>query len=137
MDISDEGLLEAVRTWVKLLEEERYKDAFNFTHQDPYHAWTPELMRDIIYGYGIVEMETEGERFKVTSIEEAKERNGRPYADVDFHMPRKHSIENTLIVAEIWFSLPLNGEWSDLTASFNVLYMPECVSLELQEIHVF
>ncbi|TGD83125.1 hypothetical protein [Hymenobacter wooponensis] len=137
LDASDEDILEAVRIWVKLLELERYEEAFQYTFQDPYYEWTPELMRDVIYGYGFPEYEADSEVYKVTSMEEAVTDGNNPYAEIDFHMPRKHKVENVLIVAEIWFSLPLNGKWSDVTATFNVLYMPTSVSLELQEIHVF
>lgn len=136
-DASDQDILDAVRIWVKLLEQERYEEAFQYTFQDPYYEWTPELMRDVIYGYGFPEYQAEVEIYKVTAIEEAVEDGSNPYAEVNFHMPRKHRIENVLIVAEIWFSLPLNRKWSDVIATFNVLYMPTSVSLELQEIHVF
>uniref|UniRef100_UPI0035CAA33E hypothetical protein n=1 Tax=uncultured Hymenobacter sp. TaxID=170016 RepID=UPI0035CAA33E len=137
IDVSDEDLLDAVRLWIHLLEAERYEEALEYTYQDPYYEWTPELIRDVIYGYGFPEYEGEPEIYKVTSMEEAVGTNGNPYAEVEFHMPRKHRTEDALIVGEIWFSLPLNGKWSDVTATFNVLYMPYCVSLELQEIHIF
>jgi Na+-transporting NADH:ubiquinone oxidoreductase subunit NqrB len=70
-------------------------------------------------------------------MEDAVEANGNLYAEVNFHMPRKHKIKDVLTVAGIGFSLPLNGKWSVVTATFNVLCMVDCVSLELQEIHVF
>ncbi|WP_139924432.1 hypothetical protein [Hymenobacter sp. DG01] len=137
LDASDQDILDAVRIWVRLLEQERYEEAFQYTFQDPYYEWTPELMRDVIYGYGFPEYQAEVEIYKVTAIEEAVEDGNNPYAEVNFHMPRKHRIPGILTVAEIWFSLPLNGKWSDVTAMLNVLYMPTSVSLELQEIHVF
>ncbi|MBC6988181.1 hypothetical protein [Hymenobacter sp. BT491] len=138
-DASDEDLLNAVRDWVRLLAAEEYEEALRYTYQDPYFEWTPDLIRDVIYGYGFPVLDEGDEVYKVTSLETAVETNGGlgPRAEVDFHMPRKHRISNTLIVAEIWFGLPLNGVWSDVTATFNVLFMEECVSLELQEIHVF
>jgi hypothetical protein len=40
-------------------------------------------------------------------------------------------------VAEVWFDLPLNGEWSDLTATFGVHRAGDDLVLCLQEIHVF
>ncbi|MBC6607061.1 hypothetical protein H8B13_09540 [Hymenobacter sp. BT188] len=137
LDSSDEDLLNAVRFWVQLLQNERYEEAYNYTHQNPYYEWSPQLIRDIIYGYGIAQLEPGAEIYKVTSIQKDIGANDRPYAEVDFHMPRKHRLKNTLVVAEIWFSLPLNDEWSDLIATFSVLYMSDRVSLELQEIHVF
>lgn len=135
-DVSDEDILDAVRTWVRLLAAERYEEAYQYTYQDPYFEWSPEMIKSVVYGYGLPYEDGE-EVFKVTPLELAVESNGAPYAEVFFHMPRKHRIDQALVVAEIWFALPLNGVWSDLTATFNVLFMPECVSLELQEIHVF
>ncbi|MBD2715829.1 hypothetical protein KBK19_12360 [Microvirga sp. STR05] len=138
LDASDQDIIEAVHTWVKLLEKEYYEEAFQFTYQDPYYEWTPDLMREVIYGYGFPESDAEIEVYKVTSMQDASTDDvASPYAEVSYHMPRKHRIENVLTVAEVWFSLPLNGKWSDVTATFNVLYMPSAVSLELQEIHVF
>ena len=135
-EASDEDILDAVRAWVRLLAAERYEEAYQYTYQDPYFEWSPDLIKDVIYRYGLPYIDGE-EVFKVTPLELAVENNGAPHAEIFFHMPRKHRITETLVVAEIWFDLPLNGVWSDLTATFNVLFMPDCVSLELQEIHMF
>ncbi|KMW57419.1 hypothetical protein AIOL_002383 [Candidatus Rhodobacter oscarellae] len=35
------------------------------------------------------------------------------------------------------FDLPLDGEWSDLTATFEVMQVKEQFVLVLQDIHVF
>ncbi|WP_324672036.1 hypothetical protein [Hymenobacter sp. GOD-10R] len=137
-EASDEDLLDAVRAWVRLLASERYDEAYQYTYQDPYFEWSPDLIKSMIYGYGLPYIDGE-EVFKVTPIALAVENGSSPRAEVFFHMPRKHRIDQTLVVvvAEIWFDLPLNGVWSDLTATFDVLFIPDCVSLELQEIHVF
>ena len=39
-------------------------------------------------------------------------------------------------VGEIFYDLPINGEWSDLTATFKILQAKDYVTLELNEIHV-
>jgi hypothetical protein len=39
--------------------------------------------------------------------------------------------------AEVWFDLPLNGECSDLTATFAVYPVGDELVLCLQEIHVY
>ncbi|GAA3928266.1 hypothetical protein [Hymenobacter algoricola] len=95
LDSSDEDLLDAVRVWVRLLEQEYYHEAFAYTHQDPYHEWTPELMRNVIYGYGIPELEPGEPLYKVTSVDAVVESNDKPSAEVTFHMPREHHMEGT------------------------------------------
>ena len=36
----------------------------------------------------------------------------------------------------VWFDLPLNGNWSDLTALLNFRTVDEALVLELDDIHV-
>jgi hypothetical protein len=40
-------------------------------------------------------------------------------------------------VGEVWFDLPLDGSWSDLTATFDLQERGGALVLVLQEIHVF
>ena len=40
-------------------------------------------------------------------------------------------------LGEVWFDLPLDGEWSDLTATFEVRRGEAGMWLVLREIHVF
>jgi len=39
-------------------------------------------------------------------------------------------------VGQVWFDLPLNGVWSDLTATFDIKLDGEALYLELDDIHV-
>ncbi len=41
------------------------------------------------------------------------------------------------IIGNVIYDLPLNGEWSDLSATFYILKKEEFITLELDEIHVF
>ncbi len=36
----------------------------------------------------------------------------------------------------MWFDLPVNGEWSDLTATFQILRHGDALVLQLEDIHV-
>jgi len=40
-------------------------------------------------------------------------------------------------IGEVWFDLPLNGVWSDLTATFAIYPLEDKIVLALNQIHVF
>jgi hypothetical protein len=159
LDASDEEILEAVREWVSLLIKERYADACAFLCNDngP-HQWTPELIATLIENYGSHTSWHEGEIFKVTSLEGAQ-------ADPPKHLPPRHDVhrwrdedsEGVIWLFEggkkipihvsdlpvpndyigyVWFDLPLNGYWSDLTATFDLCVLNDQLVLELNDIHV-
>ena len=159
LDSSDEKLLEAVREWVSLLIEERCEDACAFLcNGTSSRQWTPELIATLIENYGSRTSWHEGEIFKVTSLEEAK-------ADPPQHLPPCHDVhrwrdedsEGVIwsleggkqipipmsdfpvhhdYIGYVWFDLPLNGYWSDLTATFDLRVLNGQVVLELNDIHV-
>ena len=137
---SDQEILDAVREWVGMLIEERYAHACSFFYR-PRH-WTPELMRTVIENYGSLESWHDGEIFKVTPLEEAK-------ADPPVHMPPRHEVNRYQDDPEIdpseispsypgyvWFDLPLNGYWSDLTATLDLHVLNNQLVFELEGIHV-
>ena len=115
--------------WVDDLEREDYGAAFSRTGHDSYYRWTPDLMRAVVAGYGLPEPHPSGVVFRVTSRVTAA---GKPHhREVD-----RHNVPPTAI-AEVWYDLPLNGEWSDLTATFRVEARADGEELLLEEIHVF
>ena len=50
---TDEELLDGVKKWVELLSEERFSEAYELTAHASYNAWTPDLIRSVIAGYGM------------------------------------------------------------------------------------
>lgn len=130
LDASDAHVLAAVREWVDLLVEERYEDACTFLFQegdDPY-AWTPELLKTLITNYGSLYLDDNEETFKVTSLEQARG-NRTPRHDVN-------RIESGEPEGFVWFDLPINGEWSDLTAVLDLTIVDDMLVLELDSIEV-
>jgi hypothetical protein len=128
-EASDEEILSAAEAWIDDLARGDYAAAFARTSHDPYYRWTPELIESVINGYGLPEPHRSGKKFIVTPRSDAK---GRPRnREVDREVARD------LTVAEVWYDLPLNGEWSDLTATFRVERDDLHLSLVLEEIHVF
>jgi hypothetical protein len=159
LDSSDEEILEAVREWVNLLIEKRYQDACAFIRNGTgARHWTPELIATLLENYGSRTSWHDGEVFEVTSLEEAK-------ANPPKHLPPRHDVHRwreddsegeVWLLKEgrripipisdlpaqpdylgyVWFDLPLNGYWSDLTTTFDVCVLNDQIVLELNDIHV-
>ena len=139
LNSSNAAMLEAVEKWIELLSNEEYDQAYNFTEHDEYHEWTPELIEKIINNYGALESDDNCKINKVTPINKVlHNQNIKPYREVTyFDEPIINEDLGAEVAAEIWYSLPLNDEWSDLTATFHVLKKNDHLTLLLQDIHVF
>jgi len=48
-----------------------------------------------------------------------------------------HFIEGQRRLAEIWYQLLINNEWSNLTVTFEIVMYPEGLYLMLKEINFF
>ena len=86
-------------------------------------------MRLVVQGYGLPEPHRSGDVFVVTS--RASALGGPPQRVVEREIVPPDSL------AEVWYDLPLNGRWSDLTATFRVELRTNGSAVVLQEIHVF
>lgn len=119
-----------IETWIDHLAAQDYAAAFAATDHDAYYGWTPALMRRVIEGYGLPEARPSGVAFHVTARADA---TGRPryreITEVD---------EAGDVLMRATHDLPLNGRWSDLTATFRVeKRLGRPAALILEEIHVF
>ena len=123
----DDELMSAVETWVADLVLGDYSAAISRTDHDPYYGWTADLLRRVVEGYGLPEAHPRGP-FRVTDPLDA---SGRKRAAVD----REAVPPGAIAVVE--YDLPLNGEWSDLTATFRVELRGDAACLVLEEVHVF
>jgi hypothetical protein len=126
---SDDDILHFVEAWMDDLARGDYAAAFQRTEHDPYYEWTPDLMRSVIHGYGLPEPHPCGTVFSVTSRQSALGGPPRRTVDRDAICPGA--------LAEVWYDLPLNGQWSDLTATFRIEPRDNGSVVVLQEIHVF
>ena|ERR1041385_820662 len=124
---TDEQIVAAVSDWVGLLAADRYEEACAVVkHADDDH-WTPDLMRSIIRNYGFLEARKDGKTFCVTHLDERATKGNRRRPRVEWYDARRGTA---------YFDLPLNGEWSDLTAIMDVLKEDGGISLTLSDIHV-
>ena len=124
-----EELRRKVEAWVDLLVEGDYEGAFSITRHDAYYQWTPDRIRKTVGGYGDPEPRPGGEIYKVTERAGASGIGPRFSCEIE-GLPDSD-------VAHLYYDLPLNGEWSDLTVTFSVRRDGNEFLLFLREIHVF
>ena len=141
VDAPDNDILTAVSDWVNYLAQERYADALSMLYPVPGNSypWTPDLLETVITNYGFVEPRDDGRTFIVTPPEEAQASDG--YMPV--HNIRRYGkdaireLEGGVVrVAHVLYDLPLNGEWSDVTAIFELYHIGDGLVLALNDVHV-
>ena len=132
---TDEQILQIARDWAEALAREDYEAAYNMTGHDPYYHWTPDLIRTVVRNYGGVEPLGDGSTCRVTPLDSAQ---GGP---TPRHIVERRSdfarATGAQEVGSVWFDLPLDGEWSDLTVTFRIFREDDELHLVLNEIHVF
>jgi hypothetical protein len=128
-DPSDEEILRFIEAWVDDLARDDYEAAFRRTEHDPYYQWTPELMRSVVHGYGLPH-EPGDPVFRVTPRQSAQ---GKHVVRITREQIKSYGPG----LAVAYCNLPLNGEWSDLTASFLIKPCEDGSAVVLKEIHVF
>lgn len=132
-DAVDEEILAAVEAWTELLAAGRFDDAFAQTLHRQDVGWTPELMRTVIANYGSVVPYEDGRTFHVTSPAHLPRDHGFFFGveryDDDPNRPQEY-------VGAAMYTLPLNGEWSDLTALFDLVLVDGLLHLSLDDLHV-
>ena len=135
LNATDEQLLMAVDHWIGLLAEERYEEAFKLLYlNSPLDdGWSPDLIRALVQNYGISEPCRDGKVHRVTPI--AQTSGGRPNP---CRMVFRYDDDNGAKGLEgyIHFDLPLDGEWSDVTASFDIWRIEDKLVLHLEDMHV-
>lgn len=127
-DPSDEAILAHIDAWVDLLAAGDFASAYALTDHDDYYQWSPELLQQVIAAYGAPESHSNGNVFSVSPRNSAA---GGP--------PRRVVIRDLVppgAFAFVEYDLPLNGAWSDLTATFRVELRQGASALILEEVHV-
>ena len=134
---TDETVLEGVKQWVELLAAERYDEAVQWLYYPPAAArWTPLLLKSLVTNYGLTDPRADGKTYRVTPLVTTKSRvGGHPYQDVEW-FPAGSAQVCRGVVGFVTFDLPLNGEWSDVTATFLIHKVTDRLLLELEDMHV-
>jgi hypothetical protein len=129
---TDEQILDLVRAWSELLAQERYEEAFQMLRYHPLKHWSPKLIRTVVTNYGSIEPREQGAKFRATPLNENSE--GRVFHGVEWYGDDPNMPTEYLGMAG--FSLPLNGEWGDVTVMFDIVEEDGGLVLQLDEIHV-
>jgi len=124
-DPTDDEIFSFIDAWIDDLARGDYAAAYRRTKHDPYYEWTPELMQRVVEGYGLPEPHRSGRIFRVT-----------PRASATGGPPER-SIDREEAYTVVWYNIPLNGEWSDLTATLRLEPCDAATDITLEEIHVF
>ncbi len=137
LGVADETVLDAVRQWIELLVAERYAEAVGQLYQpSDTGGWTPQLVEALVTNYGQVDPRADGKVYRATSTGNAvTQRRINPYQDVEW-FPHDSAQYARGVVGFVTFDIPLNGEWSDVTATFLVHKVVDKLLLELEDMHV-
>jgi hypothetical protein len=128
-DASDEALVAAVRRWVAHLAADDFDAAVGFLCQDgrgDRMAASATGLRAWLARYGTTPPLREGPP-RVTPAETA----GGPFEPLEEVF---RADDGT--VTSVDFSMPINGEWSDLVAFFDVVPVPGGLALALRDMYV-
>jgi hypothetical protein len=120
-----------VRHWVKLLAAQKIEEAVRFLHPLPERAWSVDELKTALGRY-------------------SRQYRNAPDDQKDAFLPRvtdpgqmDREGENMVIytrtssgVLAIDYDIPIEGSWSDLTASFVVLEHGDAFSICLRDLHV-
>ncbi|MFT4182942.1 MAG: hypothetical protein QM636_13610 [Rhizobium sp.] len=133
VDASDEEILSAVRQWCDVMAAEDYDRALAMVEAPD---WTAGLLREVVTAYEAPQ--TSEKTNKVTSLATARYRPGDE--PVNNPWPR-HIVDRSASLdgaedISVWFDLPLDGYWSDLTATFDLKREGDALLLSLDDIHV-
>lgn len=137
LPVTETAIEITIHSWIDLLAQEKYLEACNFSLHNPYYAWTPTLLEQTINGYGIpYEHDNLLPKCKVTPRFTAVSDKQNRYKQIEWHPPKPYMDAELRIIGYVHYDLPIDGLWSDLTATFRIIQAADYVTLELNEIHV-
>lgn len=127
---SDAELLDCLSEWSDLMAAGDFVAAADFLHpptgESRAQTWTAETLKTYIENYGSWDKLPNGRRMRVTPTTEAAAARLAPH-EVFSYRDRPPDIE---------FRLPLNGEWSDLTAMIDIREQDGLWAFVLYDLHV-
>ena len=134
-DASNDEVLNIIRDWVERLVADDMEAAYAMLHHYTDEPWTSDFLRIWVSNYGSKTPFADGRTYHITSWKNATVSADGPndhYQDVERW--KQSTINGS--VGEVHYDLPLNGEWSDLTAIFPLVIRDGYLALQLDDIHV-
>lgn len=134
LNANKEMLIATVEEWVDLLVAKKYQEALEFIYPIPYPEWDAQYLENWIRNYGFDQPLKDGSTVEITSRHGAK---GKQYnRDFEAYAPHIDEVTGLEVVGMVHYDVPLNGEWSDLTAQFNVCKLEGGLVLDMYGFHV-
>lgn len=134
LSASEELLITAVEEWVDLLVAKKYQEALEYIYPIAYPEWDAEYLENWIRNYGFDQPLKDGNIVEVTPRQKAK---GKQYnREYQVYGPQIDEVTGLEVIGMILYDVPLDGEWSDLTAQFNVCKFENCLVLNMYGFHV-
>jgi hypothetical protein len=134
-DRTDKAVRSAIERWVGLLADQRFEEALAMLA--PSEQWTPELLGTVIRNYGSVEPREDGRTFSVTAPAVTTEGGDARFEVTWLDPPLTNRLDYAPdLLGHARYDLPLDGAWSDVTATFDILALPDGVALALADVHV-
>jgi hypothetical protein len=130
---ADADLLSAIRQWNDALAHQEIPIAFDMTYHGSEDSWTPTLLAAAAASYD--DGADDNTLAQITPWETAVVADVRPRHEVTWY-ERPNQRRSPPVVGYIWVDLPYRGQWSDVTAIFNILQIDAQLVLELESIHV-
>ena len=132
---TDAAVLDLIERWIALLVEERFEEAVAML--GPSGTWTSDLLATVIQNYGSVEPRDDWHAFSVTAPMATTKGGDSRFEVVWCNPPVTHRLDYAPdLLGHARYDLPLDGVWSDVTASFDVLELAEGAVLALDDVHV-
>jgi len=129
---TDGEILQFVEAWIDNLARGDYTGAFSRTEHDPYTT------SGFPTSYGLSSRATDCQNhFAAAGCSLSRRESPHRAARHSTQLPVDREDIRPHALAEVWYNLSLNGEWSDLTATFRVEPRDGGSAVVLQEIHVF
>ena len=132
VNATDDEIRSAIEQWVQALAEGKRADAYALLWHPADEQLTPERLHSLISNYGSDQPRPDGRTFEVTSPIMAA--GGGSRFEVYRYSEQQGKPPQAIGSAE--YNLPLNGEWSDLTAIFELLMVDGALGLWLYDVHV-
>lgn len=145
---TDQEIRNVIVQWSELLAQKRYREALEILpHSKEEFDWTPELLAEVIAGYGVVggDIETQQwllsehgvERFEISSLLEREDRD-EIVAKIDVDRKNLFGLDPAEYLGMVHYEdVPLSGFRSDLTARFHIKRVGEDeLTLEFLDLHV-
>jgi hypothetical protein len=148
IDASDDEIRSLVVEWHELLAQRRYSEALELLpHSTIEVDWTPELLDEVIRGYGVLNGDQETldfllkhhrvHRFEITTLLGRPDRN-EIIAKMSVDRQNLYGLDATEYLGMVHFDdVPLSGFRSDLTARFHIKRIgSDRLTLEFLDLHV-